>query len=76
MGKRIKNCISNEEIQRAIKNHADLRVALEENLSQSLDLIKAIFSKLVLKNNSFKTFDAARSTEIKIYKFFFSVMTA
>ena len=68
MEKLIKNCNSNEEICKSIVNHADLKEAVEKSLSKPIDLLKAVFSKLGLKENTFKIFDAATSAEIEKYQ--------
>ena len=64
----IKNCNSNEEIHKSIVNHPDLKEAIEESLSTPIDLFKAVFRKLGLKENTFKIFNAATSAEIKKYE--------
>ena len=68
MEKLIKNCNSNEEICKSIVNHADLKEAVEKSLSKPIDLLKAVFSKLGLKENTFKIFDAATGAEIEKYE--------
>ena len=61
MEKLIKNCNSNVEIRKSIVNHGDLKETIEESLSTPIDLLKAVFSKLGLKENIFKIFDATMS---------------
>ena len=55
----------NEEIHKSIVNHTGHKEAIEESLSMPVDLLKAVFSKLGLKENTFKIFDAATSAEIE-----------
>ena len=64
MKKLIKNYNLNEEIRKSIVNHADVKEAIEESLSMPIDLLKAVFSK----QNTFKRFDVATSSEIEKYK--------
>ena len=61
MEKLIKNCNSNVEIRKSIVNHGDLKETIEESLSTPIDLLKAVFSKLGVKENIFKIFDATMS---------------
>ena len=64
----IKNLNSNEEIRKVCSSNDSLKEALQESLTFPIDLLKATFSTLSLKDKPFKIAEAATNAELESYK--------
>ena len=67
MEERIRDCNSNEELRKAIKQYKELKPALENSLSVLVDLLNSFFSKLSLKDKRFQTFSPCTDEELTNY---------
>ena len=64
----IKNLNSYEEIRKVCSSNDSLKKALQESLTVPIDLLKATFSTLSLKDKPFKIAESATNAELESYK--------
>ena len=63
----IRNCNSNEELQKAIERYEELKASLENSVRVHVDPLNSVFSKLSLKDKRFQTFSHCTDEEQTIY---------
>ena len=67
MEERIINRNSNEELRKAIERHEELKPALGNSSSVSVDLLNSVFTKLSLNDKRFQTFSPCTGEELTNY---------